>query len=161
MVLLHVKRGDESQFLLQAPGSTELEELTVQVARIYNARLKVQRLCSGGPRGAASLGGRDCGARARAGWAPGPRRAREGEETEPFGTEGVGRDPQGFLRPPRDEFANICRYAVAGLEMGHRGSPEMHKEPARKESSERGQMRAQVAPSQDWGAGRNTLEIDG
>lgn len=80
MVLLHVKRGDESQFLLQAPGSTELEELTVQVARIYNARLKVQRLCSGGPRGAANLGGRDCGARARAGWAPGPRRAREGDK---------------------------------------------------------------------------------
>uniref|UniRef100_F7BYY4 Cilia and flagella associated protein 298 n=2 Tax=Equus TaxID=9789 RepID=F7BYY4_HORSE len=46
MVLLHVKRGDESQFLLQAPGSTELEELTVQVARVYNARLKVQRVCS-------------------------------------------------------------------------------------------------------------------
>uniref|UniRef100_A0A8D0ZIY7 Cilia and flagella associated protein 298 n=1 Tax=Sus scrofa TaxID=9823 RepID=A0A8D0ZIY7_PIG len=47
MVLLHVKRGDESQFLLQAPGSTELEELTVQVAQVYNARLKVQRICSG------------------------------------------------------------------------------------------------------------------
>lgn len=47
MVLLHVKRGDESQFLLQAPGSTELEELTVQVTRVYNGRLKVQRLCSG------------------------------------------------------------------------------------------------------------------
>lgn len=46
MVLLHVKRGDESQFLLQAPGSTELEELTVQVTRVYNGRLKVQRLCS-------------------------------------------------------------------------------------------------------------------
>ncbi|GAB5576306.1 cilia- and flagella-associated protein 298 isoform X1 [Prionailurus iriomotensis] len=46
MVLLHVKRGDESQFLLQAPGSTELEELTVQVTRVYNARLKVQRVCS-------------------------------------------------------------------------------------------------------------------
>uniref|UniRef100_A0AC11AM88 Cilia and flagella associated protein 298 n=1 Tax=Ovis aries TaxID=9940 RepID=A0AC11AM88_SHEEP len=46
MVLLHVKRGDESQFLLQAPGSSELEELTAQVARVYNARLKVQRLCS-------------------------------------------------------------------------------------------------------------------
>ncbi|XP_023597067.1 cilia- and flagella-associated protein 298 [Trichechus manatus latirostris] len=46
MVLLHVKRGDESQFLLQAPGSSELEELTVQVTRIYNGRLKVQRLCS-------------------------------------------------------------------------------------------------------------------
>lgn len=50
MVLLHVKRGDESQFLLQAPGSTELEELTVQVARVYNARLKVQRVCSGAAR---------------------------------------------------------------------------------------------------------------
>ncbi|KAK2504741.1 hypothetical protein MC885_002768 [Smutsia gigantea] len=46
MVLLHVKRGDESQFLLQAPGSTEVEELTVQVTRVYNARLKVQRICS-------------------------------------------------------------------------------------------------------------------
>ncbi|KAM4887565.1 cilia- and flagella-associated protein 298 isoform 2-T2 [Thomomys bottae] len=46
MVLLHLKRGDESQFLLQAPGSTELEELTVRVARVYNGRLKVQRLCS-------------------------------------------------------------------------------------------------------------------
>ncbi|KAM9201141.1 cilia- and flagella-associated protein 298 isoform 2-T2 [Dugong dugon] len=46
MVLLHVKRGDESQFLLEAPGSSELEELTVQVTRIYNGRLKVQRLCS-------------------------------------------------------------------------------------------------------------------
>nr|XP_012636363.1 UPF0769 protein C21orf59 homolog isoform X2 [Microcebus murinus] len=46
MVLLHVKRGDESQFLLQAPGNTELEELSVQVARVYNGRLKVQRLCS-------------------------------------------------------------------------------------------------------------------
>lgn len=47
MVVLHVKRGDESQFLLQAPGSTELEELTIQVTRVYNGRLKVQRLCTG------------------------------------------------------------------------------------------------------------------
>ncbi|XP_059133675.1 cilia- and flagella-associated protein 298 [Peromyscus eremicus] len=46
MVVLHVKRGDESQFLLQAPGSTELEELTAQVTRVYNGRLKVQRLCT-------------------------------------------------------------------------------------------------------------------
>lgn len=53
MVVLHVKRGDESQFLLQAPGSTELEELTAQVARVYNGRLKVHRLCSGTERGAA------------------------------------------------------------------------------------------------------------
>ncbi|XP_032756342.1 cilia- and flagella-associated protein 298 isoform X2 [Rattus rattus] len=46
MVVLHVKRGDESQFLLQAPGSTELEELTAQVTRVYNGRLKVHRLCT-------------------------------------------------------------------------------------------------------------------
>uniref|UniRef100_A0A8C0TUE8 Cilia and flagella associated protein 298 n=2 Tax=Canidae TaxID=9608 RepID=A0A8C0TUE8_CANLF len=46
MVLLHVKRGDESQFLLQTPGSTKLEEITVRVAQVYNARLKVQRICS-------------------------------------------------------------------------------------------------------------------
>lgn len=56
MVLLHVKRGDESQFLLEAPGSTELEELTVRVARVYNGRLKVQRVCAGA---AAGCGGRD------------------------------------------------------------------------------------------------------
>ncbi|MEJ1282994.1 cilia and flagella associate protein 298 [Cricetulus griseus] len=46
MVVLHVKRGDESQFLLQAPGSTELEELTARVTRVYNGRLKVHRLCT-------------------------------------------------------------------------------------------------------------------
>lgn len=65
MVLLHVKRGDESQFLLQAPGSTELEELTVQVARVYNARLKVQRVCSGaagGERAGRALEGTRIGA---------------------------------------------------------------------------------------------------
>lgn len=75
MVLLHVKRGDESQFLLQAPGSSELEELTAQVARVYNARLKVQRLCSGAARG---LGGE--------------------ERTGPAGT---GRSWAGPARPPR------------------------------------------------------------
>lgn len=56
MVVLHVKRGDESQFLLQAPGSTELEELTAQVARVYNGRLKVHRLCSGAEREAGGFG---------------------------------------------------------------------------------------------------------
>uniref|UniRef100_A0A8C6EI64 Uncharacterized protein n=1 Tax=Microcebus murinus TaxID=30608 RepID=A0A8C6EI64_MICMU len=45
MVSLHVS---ESQLLLQAPESTELEELRVQVAHVhhYNWRLKVQHLCS-------------------------------------------------------------------------------------------------------------------
>lgn len=110
MVLLHVKRGDESQFLLQAPGSTELEELTVQVARIYNARLKVQRLCSGGPRGAASLGGRDCGARAghrgllgRAG--PGREKKRG-----PLGPNELGGTHKAFSSRlgVRVKFASIC-----------------------------------------------------
>lgn len=68
MVLLHVKRGDESQFLLQAPGSTELEELTVQVAQVYNARLKVQRICSGAAPQRLKF----------ATWDPGPLRVREG-----------------------------------------------------------------------------------
>lgn len=47
MVRLHVKRGDESQFLLEAAGSARLADLAPLVARIYNGRLKVQRLCSG------------------------------------------------------------------------------------------------------------------
>lgn len=47
MVRLHVKRGGESQFLLEAPGSTRLAELAPLAARIHNGRLKVQRLCSG------------------------------------------------------------------------------------------------------------------
>ncbi|NXW05574.1 CF298 protein, partial [Fregetta grallaria] len=47
MVRLHVKRGDESQFLLEVTGSARLADLAPLVARIYNGRLKVQRLCSG------------------------------------------------------------------------------------------------------------------
>lgn len=66
MVLLHVKRGDESQFLLQAPGSAELGALTGQVTRIYNARLKVQRVCSGAARKAGGGGGGQ-----REDWGPG------------------------------------------------------------------------------------------
>lgn len=62
MVLLHVKRGDESQFLLRAPGSAGLGELTEQVARVYNARLKVQRLCSGGACGGRGGGPAGAGA---------------------------------------------------------------------------------------------------
>ncbi|XP_036203351.1 uncharacterized protein LOC118675186 isoform X5 [Myotis myotis] len=62
MVLLHVKRGDESQFLLRAPGSAGLGALTEQAARVYNARLKVQRVCS-----AAFLDARSWGALGSAG----------------------------------------------------------------------------------------------
>ncbi|XP_010865503.1 cilia- and flagella-associated protein 298 isoform X2 [Esox lucius] len=46
MVQLHVKRGDESQFLFNTSVDVPLETLTEQVAVIYNARLKVDRICS-------------------------------------------------------------------------------------------------------------------
>uniref|UniRef100_A0A8C6ZB68 Cilia- and flagella-associated protein 298-like n=1 Tax=Nothoprocta perdicaria TaxID=30464 RepID=A0A8C6ZB68_NOTPE len=46
MVRLHVKREDQSQFLLEAAVSDRLADLAPLVARIYNGRLKVQRLCS-------------------------------------------------------------------------------------------------------------------
>ncbi|XP_020651920.3 cilia- and flagella-associated protein 298 [Pogona vitticeps] len=46
MVLLHVKHGDESQFLLETTVNISIEDLTQEVTKIYNGRLKVQRLCA-------------------------------------------------------------------------------------------------------------------
>ncbi|KAJ6662403.1 hypothetical protein lerEdw1_011816 [Lerista edwardsae] len=46
MVLLHVKHGDESQFLLDTTGSVSIEDLTRDITRIYNGRLKVHRICA-------------------------------------------------------------------------------------------------------------------
>ncbi|KAL4608580.1 hypothetical protein GN956_G24745 [Arapaima gigas] len=46
MVRLHVKRGDESQFVADAAVEVELDALIRQVALIYNGRLKVDRICS-------------------------------------------------------------------------------------------------------------------
>ncbi|XP_030058004.1 cilia- and flagella-associated protein 298 isoform X2 [Microcaecilia unicolor] len=46
MVQLHVKRGDESQFLFDTTGDVLVEELTEKITDIYNGRLKVQRICS-------------------------------------------------------------------------------------------------------------------
>lgn len=120
MVLLHVKRGDESQFLMQTSGNTELEELTVQVTRVYNARLKVQRVCSGGPGGAARLRagsvehglGRD-GLSGRTGLG---REKKRGQ----MATEEAKREPQGFLGQAGGE-GQVCkdvqRRAAAGLEI--------------------------------------------
>ncbi|XP_069060132.1 cilia- and flagella-associated protein 298 [Pleurodeles waltl] len=45
MVLLHVKCRDESQFLFETTVEVSLEELTKQIACIYNGRLKVERIC--------------------------------------------------------------------------------------------------------------------
>uniref|UniRef100_A0A8D0ECC8 Cilia and flagella associated protein 298 n=1 Tax=Salvator merianae TaxID=96440 RepID=A0A8D0ECC8_SALMN len=46
MVLLHVKHSDESQFLFETTSSISIEDLTQEVTRIYNGRLKVQRICA-------------------------------------------------------------------------------------------------------------------
>lgn len=47
MVQLHVKRGDESQFLFNTTVDVQIDAVTLQVAAIYNGRLKVDRICSG------------------------------------------------------------------------------------------------------------------
>ncbi|XP_034034204.1 cilia- and flagella-associated protein 298 [Thalassophryne amazonica] len=46
MVQLHVKRGDESQFLFNTTTEEPLETLIQQISAIYNGRLKVDRICS-------------------------------------------------------------------------------------------------------------------
>lgn len=47
MVQLHVKRGDESQFLFDTTTDAPVEAVTQQITAIYNGRLKVARICSG------------------------------------------------------------------------------------------------------------------
>lgn len=47
MVQLHVKRGDESQFLFNTTVDAPLETVIQQITAIYNGRLKVDRICSG------------------------------------------------------------------------------------------------------------------
>lgn len=46
MVVLHVKRGDESHFLLETSVQAQVEEVVKRVVMIHNGRLKVQRICS-------------------------------------------------------------------------------------------------------------------
>lgn len=47
MVKLHIKKGDESQFLFETTADTGVEEAMKAICNIYNGRLKVQRLCYG------------------------------------------------------------------------------------------------------------------
>ena len=49
MVKLHVKRGDESQFLFEATTDAPLAQLVPHLVRLFNGRLKVDRLCQGLP----------------------------------------------------------------------------------------------------------------
>ncbi|KAG9263693.1 hypothetical protein AMEX_G23750 [Astyanax mexicanus] len=46
MVQLHVKRGEESQFLFNTTADIPIETLIQQITEIYNSRLKVDRICS-------------------------------------------------------------------------------------------------------------------
>lgn len=126
MVLLHVKRGDESQFLLQTPGSTELEELTVQVARVYNARLKVQRVCSGAARRRGEF--------AAGTVEPEPGRVREGRRNGSSGMGKWGGSRRTFLGSAGRGEGQVCedlqRHEAGGLGGGQRAFPEMPEEPA-------------------------------
>ncbi|CAH0560818.1 unnamed protein product [Brassicogethes aeneus] len=46
MVIIHIKKGDESQFLIETSLKTPIEDLVKTVVAIYNGRLKVSRICS-------------------------------------------------------------------------------------------------------------------
>ena len=47
MVKLHIKRGDESQFLYETSTEIPLSQLVPHLVRLFNGRLKVDRLCQG------------------------------------------------------------------------------------------------------------------
>ena len=47
MVKLHIKQGDESQFLYEATTDTPIDNLLADITAIYNGRLKVDRICGG------------------------------------------------------------------------------------------------------------------
>jgi hypothetical protein len=47
MVKLHVKRGNESQFLYEATLDKTVDEVIEDVTVIYNGRLKIGRICDG------------------------------------------------------------------------------------------------------------------
>lgn len=47
MVKLHIKSGDTSQFLFETTVEIPTAELIPQLVRVYNGRLKVDRLCQG------------------------------------------------------------------------------------------------------------------
>uniref|UniRef100_A0A1B6MUW1 Cilia- and flagella-associated protein 298 n=1 Tax=Graphocephala atropunctata TaxID=36148 RepID=A0A1B6MUW1_9HEMI len=46
MVKLHVKKGDENQFLYETTVTEAVDDVTLAVTAIYNGRLKINRICS-------------------------------------------------------------------------------------------------------------------
>lgn len=47
MVLLHIKRGEASQFLFETTLNGNVGKLLQDILAIFNGRLKVQRICAG------------------------------------------------------------------------------------------------------------------
>ena len=47
MVKLHIKKGDESQFLYDTLTSTDITKLLEEIIPIYNGRLKISRIAAG------------------------------------------------------------------------------------------------------------------
>ena len=45
MVILHVKRGDENQFLYETNINKSIDEVVKDIVAIFNGRLKVTRIC--------------------------------------------------------------------------------------------------------------------
>lgn len=46
MVKLHIKKGDESQFLFETTVESNVGECLKCICNIYNGRLKIERLCT-------------------------------------------------------------------------------------------------------------------
>lgn len=46
MVFLHIKRGNDSQFLYETSVATPISKLNKEIVSIYNGRLKIGRICS-------------------------------------------------------------------------------------------------------------------
>lgn len=47
MVRLHVKKGDESQFLYDTHVEADVDDVIRDIVVIYNGRLKISRICYG------------------------------------------------------------------------------------------------------------------
>ena len=47
MVKIHIKKGDESQFLVDVTAQISMDDLLQQIIPVYNGRLKVTRICAG------------------------------------------------------------------------------------------------------------------
>jgi len=47
MVRLHVKKGNESQFLYETTVAIGTDELIKDLLAVYHGRLKILRICSG------------------------------------------------------------------------------------------------------------------